>query len=116
MHIDNMKEFKENYSGNGVTSFALNINGLQYEKVLQNLNKMKNNPGYYSLFGYHCSSVAYGVLIESGIEINNPKPMIFGRPTLGDTGLNMAPWRFQMILEHSSNSSLVQSKSHFYVR
>lgn len=105
MHINSIAEFNKAYRGQGVTAYTLNLTDKQYGALLGRLNGVANNPGYYSLDGNNCTSIAMLCLSEAGFNIG-----------LNHMGMNVSrmitPASFGFILQY--NSSVIKSY-HFVV-
>jgi RHS repeat-associated protein len=74
MHVDTREQFDAQYSKDGFTEFTLDIPQASVEKVQKYLEKMKANPGTYSLDNNQCTSVAYRALQSAGVTVEYLNP------------------------------------------
>ncbi|WP_040497485.1 hypothetical protein, partial [Fulvivirga imtechensis] len=114
MHINSKKEFNAIYNGDNITAYTLNITAAQQQALINNLINVANNPGFYSLSGNHCTSIAYSSLINSGINIVRPPTPGYGTG-IGAIGINMSPHSFQWMLNHRVNSKYISGTRTFTV-
>ncbi|MGD9992552.1 MAG: RHS repeat domain-containing protein [Salinivirgaceae bacterium] len=105
MHINSISEFNSYYCGNGINAYTISLNGQQYNALLNNLNAVAQNPGYYSLGGNNCTSIAMQCLSNAGFDIG-----------LNHMGMNVSrkvsPSSFGFILQYNGG---VSNSYHFVV-
>jgi hypothetical protein len=70
MVIHTEKAFKDQYGGQGITSFDVNMTYTQMTSLEKGLRGYSSSPGKYSLNGNTCTSVAVNELIRVGVPVN----------------------------------------------
>lgn len=114
MHVNSIAEFNEIYRGDNITAYSLNISEAQQRALLSNLMSIASSPGFYSLSGNHCTSIANSCMINAGINIVRPPTPGYGTG-VGTIGINMSPHSFQWMLSHPVNSSYISGIRKFTV-
>jgi len=110
MHINTRAQFENLYSHDGFTEFTLVLPQAAIAEVQDYLQKMKANPGTYSLMNNQCTSVALRALEAAGVTIKkfnitnggptyftadarllSPGEFLYARPSGADDGWRSDP-------------------------